>query len=255
MGNKENEYFPEHELEGPAWCIDGRPDENSEKGPQMPGGSAFPIIVSLIIENKDINEENIKEKHNLLKEAGYKTGAHRGSHKKPEENKSDCAFLDKLPEILTTTVQRKKEITDSLQNINKRNENSFGMLSQPFADAIQKTFNIIESYPLEKIKLTGEKVVSVLEKGGAVIENLEGDHRESSAFINIKENVTFDTNQANKEGVQTFNLDLTPLVEQTNSLGVDRNYAVGFALVLYQSVNIVLAESKGAKPLQIQLHK
>ena len=240
---------------GPAWCIDGRPDENYQKGPQMPGGSAFPIIVSLIIEGKEINESNVSEKHSRLKKAGYETGAHRGSHKNPEENKSDCAFLDKLPEILTTVVRRKKDLTESLQNIYRENKESFDIFDKPFTEVIQDTINITGDFPLDKIKISGEKVVSVLERSGAIIENLEGDHGESVAYINTKENVTFDTNMANKEGFQAFNLDLIPIINQIKSLGVNKDRAISFALVLYQTVNIVLAEAKGIKPLEIRLHK
>ncbi len=236
-----------------ARCVDGRPDYNKGKGPQMLGGSLHPILLSIISEGTNFDEESVNKELSKLREAGFKTGAHRGSHKNPES--SDCGFADKMPAILQTAVAKKEEITKRLNFVHDNNKEAIGDLGKPFSEIVADAFTKLEAYSPERITLNGEKLLSCVTNTGAIIEDVAGDHAEEAAFVNLKKGVTFDTNQANQQGRQAFNLDLWAVVEQAQRLGVDdTNFIIGASLILYQATEMVLVEDRGKPALPVVIH-
>lgn len=231
--------FTSLQLKGiePAWCVDGRPDFTMQKGPQMLGGSLLPVILKSIYYNKPIaiTDLNIlKTKHSL--------GAHRGEvHGHDTTGKSGCGFADSLQIIIKTAKDKKEIIFQRLKNLGINN--------------IEQTYNKIANYDERNITLTGENLVSKVQNAGGIIENLKGEHKEEVAFVNLKPQVTFDTNGANKKGKQAFNLDLWAVLEQSKVLGIPEEFAKYASLILYIATEIVLVEDKGKLPLPVHINK
>lgn len=234
------------------WCVDGRPDFHHEKGPQMLGGSLQTVLLWCIENNKTLNESTLKQILSLLKEKGFGTGAHRGHHHDPEKNASDCGFADKMPLIFQTAIEKKAEIRDLLLQIYEANKTVLGEMDME--KMLDEAFSQFEKYGAEKIKLTGEKLVSEIEKEGSQVVENEGEHMEAVAFVNLKEGTTLDTNGLNKNGQQGFNLDLWMTVKQAKAIGIEENFAISGSLILYLATEIVLVEMKGKPRLPVVIN-
>ena len=176
----------------------------------------------------------------MLQRTGLITGAHRGSHKHPEAGKCNCGFADKMPKIFQLAIDRRGDITKRLNDVYNANIDKISQFDIHFSELIENAYSLLEKYSAEKIKLTGENLLSTVEQKGTVIENVEGDHKEAVAFVNLKPGTTFDTNQSNREGNQAFNLDLWAAVEQSGKLGVDASFATAASLIHYQATEIML---------------
>jgi len=265
---------------GSARCVDGRPDfEIAEKGPQMLGGSLHPILLRAIYTNQSFNESFVKEGITELQTLGFKVGIHRGdlhthtekisqhhagkthepqTTKNNEKSKSGCGAADETDKIIAKAIEQKAEITRRLKETYEANIETFGGFAsgfaKPFEQILAETYEKIGQFGPEKIKITGEETIITAEKAGAAVENLEGNHAERVAYVNLKKNITYDTNESNKQGIQAFNLDLLEAVEQAEALGVDKEFAIAASLILYQATEMVLVEEKGKNPLPILLH-
>jgi hypothetical protein len=243
--------FTEKKLTGnePARCVDGRPAHESPQGPQMLGGSLHPITLNAIITDREFDESAVRKDLQILKESGFMLGVHRGHHKDEKQGKSDCGFADRIKEIIQASKDNKEEILKRLGNVYKLNGID--------TNAVQSSYAFISNFTLEKIKITGEKLIRSSQESGAEIEDLEGDHQEQAAFVNLKPETTLDTQALNKSGKQAFNLDLWAAIQQGLVLIKNANVETlrDLSLILYQATEMVLVEQKGKSPLPAILHK
>jgi hypothetical protein len=233
-------------------CIDGRPG-NENRGAKMLGGAVDPVFMFALWTGQDFNEEFVISSIKTLLEKKIRPGVHRGSHahknhEHPEESTSDCGFADKLKTIFKTTLEKQPEITEILEPYCQK-------------EALDNVFNKLKEYDIEKIKLTGEALISTIEKvvqqqdKEYAAEVLQGEHKEKKAFVNTEKYVTFDTNEADRQEKQAFNLDLEAAVEQAKILGVDENFARTANLIFYVATEMVLVEQKGKPALEVTLNK
>jgi hypothetical protein len=211
-------------------------------------------LLSAIFTSADFDENFVKGGISSLQDEGLKTGAHRGSHRHPEAGKCDCGFADKMPTIFQLEIDRRGDITKRLNKVYNANIDKIGQFDIPFSELIENAYRLLEKYSAEKIKLTGVNLLSTVEQKGTVIENVEGDHAEAVAFVNLKPGTTFDTNQSNREGNQAINLDLWAAVDQSGKLGVGAEFAMAASLILYQATEIILVENNGKRALPIVIH-
>ena len=247
--------FLEKQLNGnePARCVDGRPASYSEQGPQMLGGSLHPLVFEAIYNNFQINEETVAEGIRKLQLAGFKTGVHRGSHR--HEDASDCGFADRLRDIIETAQQKREIISKRILQIYEANREEFEALNlAPFEEILNQVFEKIETYSADKIQISGEALVKTVEGSGSAIETVEGDHAEQVAFVNLKPKTTLDTASLKQQGSQAFNLDVWVLGEQTETLGIPRDFSILTSLALYSATEIVLVENKGKPALNVEIH-
>lgn len=139
--------FLEKQLSGnqPPRCVDGRPSQNSDQGPQMLGGTLQIILLNSTYHDKDLDEQAVQDTIEDLHEMEIPTGAHRGSH--AHGDTSDCGFADRMPDILKTAIERRSDITERLQGVYEANKEKFPDLSFPFEELIRKAYEKIEAYP------------------------------------------------------------------------------------------------------------
>lgn len=223
------------------WCVDGRPDFSKPKGPQMLGASLHPVVLKAVAENLTFEEQLLSQSFQTLQEAGFALGVHWGSHKHGEL--SDCGFADRMPEIIRKAQTNNQEIINRLLKVYQNHQTVF-----------QLAYAKINAFASEKIQLKGGALIERAQNLGAQVINLEGDHQERAAFVNLKEGVTLDTNRLNQQGKQAFNLDLWMVVGQAKKLNLNPDFALGASLILYQATEMVLVEDKGKAPLPIIIH-
>lgn len=238
----------------PTWCVDGRPDYTKQKGPQMLGAILHPILLAAVEKNIPFNKEFVCTAVHNLQDAGYTPGVHRGSHKHPELGSCDCGFADKMLTIIQTALQQREEITKRLNVIYNDHEKTIGKFDKTFAEIIADAYDRLAHYSTTNLALTGEELLHTVEDEGATVEDVQGDHGEEVAFVNLKKNTTFDTNKANQEGRQAFNLDLWAVIEEAEKISVSPLFALGASLILYIATEMVLVENKGKPPLPVVLH-
>jgi len=228
-------------------CVDGRPDPKSPQGAQMLGGSLQPIVMSAIISGIDFNNQVVASGLDKLSQAGFTIGVHWGSHK--HEDKSDCGFGDRLKDIIKTAQDDKNEILKRLGEIYETNAID--------STSLKTSYDFILKYGVEKFKIAGKDLIDLCIESKASSENLQGDHAEQVAFVNIKPNTTLDTQEVNKQGKQAFNLDLWAAIDQSKilSVGVDQNILKDLSLILYMATEMVLVEQKGKPALPVILNK
>ncbi len=215
----------------PAWCIDGRKESGrTKKGAQMPGGSIFPILLAIIEQNEDFSAENINRYAQKLSKK-FKLGVHRGEH-------GGCGFANNLIRILLKITEKEEEIKERLKDFETNS-----------------VYESLKGYSLLKVKVTGEELISDLEKQNAVVMNLVGEHEERAAFVNLKDGTTLDVLKANESGSPAFNLDLWMIVKQAKELGVNEDFARIASLIIYLATEMVLVEDKGKPALDIIVHK
>lgn len=82
----------------PPRCVDGRPDSDSQLGPQMLGGSLLPIFITAAFTNSPFTADFVTARARRLTSAGFTLGVHRGSH--THADNSDCGFADQLKLIV-----------------------------------------------------------------------------------------------------------------------------------------------------------
>lgn len=238
----------------PTWCVDGRPDYTKQKGPQMLGAILHPILLSAIDKNVPFDKDFICNGVHTLESAGYTPGVHRGSHKHPELGNCDCGFADKMLSVLRTALDQKELIIKRLNILYNDNTTAIGSFDMTFAEIILHAYEKLEQYSPNKLALTGETLLHIVEDEGATVEDVEGDHGEEIAFINLKKKTTFDTNKANQHGRQAFNLDLWAVLEESEKLQVDPLFVLGASCILFMATEIVLVENKGNAPLPVAIH-
>lgn len=248
---KKHMEFIEKTLTGnePPRCVDGRPAEKSPQGPQMLGGSLHPLVLKALTVSDYFDELLVKDGLEKLKAKGFSIGVHRGHHKDPENGKSDCGFSDRLVGIIQTAKKYEIEIIRRLEDVYKKN----GIDTK----TLQTSYTFIWDYDPRKISITGEKLIKFAQENQAATEDLQEDHKEQVAFVNLKKNTTLNTQEANKQGKQAFNLDLWAAAEQSFVLAnnVKPEILGDLSLILYMATEMVLVEQKGKPRLDVILHK
>lgn len=231
----------------PPRCVDGRPDPKSPQGPQMLGGSLHPLVINAIISNSEFNVSAVENGLKKLKDAGFAIGAHWGSHR--HEGKSDCGFADRLKDIIQTAKDGTDEILKRLRDIYTSNDID--------PESLRTSYEHISSYDINNIRIIGKELVDLTIKNQAAFEELQGDHQEQAAFVNLKPDTTLDTQAINRQGKQAFNLDLWAAIEQLQSLAQsqDGDLMRDLSLILYMATEMVLVEQKGKLTLPIILNK
>jgi hypothetical protein len=242
-------HFIEKNLIGsePARCVDGRPCADSLEGPQMLGGSLHPLVLNAIFTNTPLDSAAVQEGLSKLAENDFAAGVHTGSHEDKNSNICDCGFCDRLSEIVSVAIENEDEIKSRLKLVFE--ENGFE------SNLIDSAYKTIRRFDTEKIIDRGEPLLLSEIDNGAICETVEGEHAEEIVYVNLKENTTFDTRQANQEGFQAFNLDLWMVIRQAQALGIESNFSIPASLILYQATEMVLVEQKGSDPLPVAVNQ
>ncbi len=249
-----NPKFYEQEISGTesAWCVDGR-DGDTQKGPQMLGGSLLPALLYAIENNLPFNQDTVAQLLNQLETSGYKSGIHRGPH--AHEDKSDCGFADNLRLILQTAMNEQTEILSRLVQVVDANPDIFSD-GQALKDLFQNKYQMLISYNQTHNNnlMTGEPLIGFCAEHGASQTMLIGEHSEVAAFVNLKPQTTLNVQEANQNGQPAFNLDLWVVTDQAQALDLDPETAQALSLILYVATEMVLVEQKGKPALPIIIH-
>ncbi len=243
--------FPEKPITGTecAWCVDGR-HGHSDKGPQMMGGSLSPVVISAIVNNHTMDEQFVEDNFKTLKDAGYNLGGHTDTHAHGEA--SGCGFADKLATIVETAILEQEEIKRRILSVLNSNPDIFPDPSI-YADSLDTVIALLNNYE-SKFNLNGKNLINKCETTGAKIVELQGEHAEQAAYLNLKPNTTLDVEQANANGQPVFNLDLWALQQQAKVLGIDELQSTALGLMLYVATEMVLVEAKGNPPLPVLIN-
>lgn len=239
------------------FCVDGRDgpceiaggkDAKKHLYVQALGGSLLIGVIGFIESSysKSFNDFT-KTTINQLRESGFGSGVHRGSHCSHEA--SDCGFADNLPRIIQRLSDKKDEIKEIINSaapglINNNNQSVWNKLVMQAATASS-----------QGLFTNGETLVSdVLEACSSSLQTLEGDHAELSAVVNLKEGTTLNTGSLVASGKQSFNLDLWYVLKQADELKMDAEFVKLAALGLYVATEMVLVEEKKQIRLPILVH-
>lgn len=226
---------------GACDCVDGRGFDGTADIPQMLGGSIHPLILLALFNNTAFTKEFVCNNAESLVEAGYTLGGHRGAHANAEQGKSDCGFSDNLAIIVEKAQSSSEEILSSLVEI----------LGSEAQDGLSQAFEKIQKYDSSQVKIFGEDLIALLEELDAHIYDLHGDHHEKVAFVNLVKGTSFDTVAADQNHEQAFNLDLWLVLEQSEVLQIDEDFAKYASLILYAATKTVLVTDKGKPDIPV----
>jgi len=228
-------------------CIDGRAGLVLGKKygvyPQMLGGSfGFAVLYWLLNRPDESLSKVAEEVYNRLKEKGYPLGVHISTHAHPDEGKSDCGFADNLTNILKIFREKSGEIWQILNSV------ASGLDQNLWSQIVEK----VNQLSLDNIA-NGSDLIDQVVRAGAILQTLEGEHKEKAAIVNIISGMTLDvdSNQDN----QVFNLDLWLVEEIAQELGWEVEEARLLTLGLYVATEMVLVEQKGKECLSILVRR
>lgn len=220
-------------------CVDGRPALQSPQGPQMLGGSLHPLVLAAILSQADFDVQAVAGGLDILRTNKFATGVHWGPHR--DEKISDCGFGDRLIDIIQTAKDNQNEISEKIKGL--------------ASETLSASYELILNYDINKIKLTGEKLIKTALENNAAVETLDEEHEEQAAFVNLKTNTTLDTRGLNNQGKQAFNLDLWAVFPQVQALMENADEATirDLSLILYMATEMVLVEQKNKPALPVYL--
>ncbi len=235
-----------------TFCVDGRkgPRLNAAKksieGPylQALGGSYHLVALNWLLNNGGTADymQSAQQTFTTMQEKRMKIGVHRGHH--GEGEKSDCGFADNLGKIIQTLNNNK----DGIWQLITQAEESLSVKTAEWG-ALMKS---IEDARIDTIP-SGDVLIETAESKGADMQNLEGEHQEIAAVVNLKPNTTL--NVDDNQQTQAFNLDLWRIIEQAEQLGMDESKATLLSLGLYVATEMVLVEQKNKPRLPIVINK
>ncbi|MCX7928378.1 MAG: hypothetical protein N2558_01670 [Patescibacteria group bacterium] len=127
----------------------------------MLGGVVYSILLYAIWRNENFDAELIREKVLFLKSHEIIPGAHRGSHKDLVNGKCDCGFCDGIVNVLRKALVEENEIRKRLAGVYMKNKDKF--VGTDFNRAIDIAYEKLKMYPLDRIFITGEQIVSLVE--------------------------------------------------------------------------------------------
>lgn len=262
-----HELFPFPEVQvnpqiDPGGCVDGR--IGKEKGKKMIkklGGSLHAPFIQAVLSGADFTAEHVKDGLTQLAQTGYQLGVHRGSHKHPDQGTSDCGFADRMKDIVKKAQTMRDEMCKRLLEVREKNKDAGGaspldgMDDISFLRLFNEVYDFIAAYDPDNIKIMGDLLIQIAEDKGAYVAELEHDHQEAVAKVNIVEGTTLDTEELAKQGIQAFDLDLWEAVKECETLGVDPHAATIASLIFFQATEMVLVEDKGKNALPVEIHK
>jgi|GEM_PF-2332182 len=237
------------------FCVDGRKGErtlnnNVLRGlyPQVLGGDLNATAVDWLLKGGTADfSENMKNVFKSLEENGFALGVHGGHH--ANEEKSDCGFADQMPAIINNLKNYSKEIFELLTNAapDMFNKNEVKNLWE-------EIINTINDVDVKKIPSGKNLVDGAKSLDNIAFQNLEGEHEELAAVVNLKQGTTLDVD--NNQDHQAFNLDLWYLEEQMKALkysGEELEKAKLLTLGLYVATEMQLVEKNPKKGYRLPI--
>jgi hypothetical protein len=237
----------------PPVCVDGRRDSHHNHGAKMLGGSLHIVLLWCLWHGKPFNERSCEEVFGLLKKAGFGLGVHRGSHKNANQHLSDCGFADNLASIIEVALVDSEEIKAAVKQLFKKHAPEELQLRNSFSSDITEVWKKCTQYPRGSIMIWGEDAIQAAEKAGARVSEVEGEHMEETAFVNLELDKTLDAEKEYRSGHQAFDLDLWMVMEQAKTVGLPHDFALMASLILYVATEIILVERKGKHSLPIEV--
>lgn len=239
-------------------CVDGRgwtPEKGKtpELAPQTLGGSLNFAVLKCLFDGQPLNFENIKKTLQQLSEQGFALGLHIDDHNKDNPEKSGCGFADNLPTILSNLINLKEKILSFLTQ--QQILQPLGLIQEEVENQINFLVNQIQTVLNQEIA-HGDALISGLQNDSnigykIVVYELQGEHEEKAALVNLQEGKTFDTIRAAQEGNQAFNLDLPYILEVTQSLGIYETFTKVASLALYFATERTLRAGENPLPVVI----
>ena len=220
----------------------------------MLGGSLHLVLLWCLWHGKPLNEKACEHVFTILRDQGYGLGVHRGSNKNPKQHLSDCGFADNLASIIEVSLVDSEQIRTAVHALFTKHAPEELRLQDSFTHDMTLVLEKFSQYPRGSITIWGEDAILAAEKAGAQVSEVEGEHREETAFVNLESNKTLDSDEENREGHQAFDLDLWMVMEQVKTIGLPHDFALLASLILYVATEIILVERKGKHPLQVGLH-
>lgn len=229
----------------PEFCVDGRKGPRKDalsrplEGPYMQalGGSFHVSALSWILDNgQRPYSEVIGSTFTALREKGYRISAHTGHHA-DEQTRSDCGFDDNFAKIVGVLAGNADEIWKTILEAAPSLVGERSIWDEVMKSVVESTRHF------EGIPSGHDMVMGIAkEQHQADIQELEGDHREIAAVVNLKRGTTLDVD--NNQNTQAFNLDLWHVLDQAKDLGIDVAKAKLLSLGLYVATEKVLVEQK-----------
>lgn len=242
----------------PRYCVDGRTGErkkNSESLERKPYGQALggdlniASISWLLNGGQEDYLDTVSQTFADLSDTGYEQlGVHYGGH--AHGDGSDCGFADNNVKIMQTLGAKTDEIWQMIQEAISQyaeiqlNEEKFKQL---VTDKVKKA-------DLSKLP-SGKQIIDHAAKiDNVTVQQLEADHKEVAAIVNLKPNTTLDADN-NQDEAQAFNLDLWLVQQQAQDLGIDVEDTTLLTLGLYVATEMVLVENKRGVRLPILINQ
>lgn len=229
----------------PEFCVDGRKGPRTAKngaaleGPYMQalGGSFhFSALNWIMGGGQQPYAEVIDNTFTALSEHGYRVSAHTGHHS-DHQTTSDCGFDDNFGKIVTVLATQGeniwKTVTTAAPSLAAERANW---------DDVMKMVGEAAKH-LDMVPNGHDMVMNIARgKHDADLQELDGNHNEMAAVVNLKRGTTLDVDK--NQDTQAFNLDLWHVLDQAKDLGMDVDKAKLLSLGLYVATEKVLVEEK-----------
>ena len=245
--------------EEPRYCVDGRTgerinaqDQAMEKKPygQALGGDLNIASINWLLNGGQQNYlDTISQTFTDLANAGYKQlGVHYGGH--AHGDGSDCGFADNNIKIMQTLLIKTNEIWQMIQE---------AISQHPDIELSEQKFKQLVTDKVKKADFSklpsGKQIIDHAAKiDNVTVQQLEADHKEVAAVVNLKPNTTLDADN-NQDEAQAFNLDLWLVQQQAQDLGINVEDTTLLTLGLYVATEMVLVEDKRGKRLPILINQ
>lgn len=227
------------------FCVDGRKGSRHTANGQPIEGAYFQALggsfhlsaLKWILDGgAKPYSEVIGETFKSLAAKGYRIGAHTGGHSNGTTS-SDCGFDDNFGKIVSVLSENNGEIWNIITAAAPSLAGQTGEWDR-LMEQVKKASSNLAGLP------TGYEMVlnTAAKTHQADIQELEGDHKEVAAVVNLKTGTTLDVDR-NQE-TQAFNLDLWNIIDMAQSLGMDKDEVTLLSLGLYVATEMVLVEQK-----------
>lgn len=236
----------------PVFCVDGRKGARTNaqgapiEGPylQALGGSYHMVALEWLLAGGTSDYMTSADStFDKMKEKGMKVSVHRGHH--GHGSVSDCGFADNFVKIVQTLQKNQNDIWGLITQA----EGSLSEMAPQWATLMDS----IKDAHLGTVPPGDALITTATEKYSADLQNLEGEHGEIAAVVNLKPKTTLDVDK--NQDTQAFNLDLWHVLDEAEQLGMDRQKATLLSLGLYVATEMVLVENKGKMRLPIVVNK
>lgn len=243
----------------PRYCVDGRtgPRKNAQKLTirkepygQTLGGDLNIASISWLLNSGQENYLNtVSQTFADLSSLSYEQlGVHYGGH--AHNDGSDCGFADNNAKIMQTLADKTNEIWQMIKA---------AIFQYPEIQLSEEKFKQLVTTKVKKADLSklpnGKQIIDHAAKiDNVTVQQLEADHKEVAAIVNLKPNTTLDVDN-NQDDAQAFNLDLWLVQQQAQDLGINVEEATLLTLGLYVATEMVLVENKRGVRLPILINE